>query len=205
MFEREIKLYEPGELMFFILVSAIYYLGVNKYNFFERFDYDINVFVIVLIICLILGLKRYTANGRGISKTYFFLPIHKKTKTWSEIKHMAHVTTHKKDRYGNILCSNLICFIDFSDKICFKMKDKTRKSKYDKKTKSIITKKIRQSLGYGDFMKLVKSREETFETDLVMFSSDSSIGSKVNYNQISYPEKQRKSLSEYYKLMKDKF
>lgn len=80
MFEREIKLYEPGELMFFILVSAIYYLGVNKYNFFERFDYDINVFVIVLIICLILGLKRYTANGRGISKTYFFLPIQKKPK-----------------------------------------------------------------------------------------------------------------------------
>ena len=205
MFEREIKLYEPGELFFFILISTIYYLGVNKYNFFERFDYDINVFVIVLITCLILGLKRYTADGRGISKTYFFLPIHKKTKTWSEIKHMAHVTTHKEDRYGNILCSNLICFIDFSDKICFKMKDKTRKSKYDKKTKSIITKKIRQSLGYGDFMKLVKSREETFETDLVMYSSDASIGSTVNYNQISYPNKQRKSLSEYYKLMKDNF
>ena len=56
-----------------------------------------------------------------------------------------------------------------------------------------------------NFMKLVKSREETFETDLVMYSSDSSIGSKVNYNQISYPNKQRKSLSEYYKLMKDNF
>ena len=42
--------------------------------------------------------------------------------------------------------------------------------------------------------------EETFETDLVMYSSDA-IGSKVNYNQISYPNKQRKSLSEYYKLM----
>ena len=54
-------------------------------------------------------------------------------------------------------------------------------------------------------MKLVKSREETFETDLVVYSSDSSIGSKVNYNQISYPNKQRKSLSEYYKLMKDNF
>ena len=205
MFEREIKLYEPSELMSFLIISAMYFLGAYKYNFFGRFDYDINVFAVISVICLILGLKRYNANGRGISKTYFFLPIHKKTKTWSEIKHMAHVTTHRKDSNGKIHCSNLICFIDFKDKICFKMKDKTRKSTYDKKTKSIITKKIKQSLGYDDFMKLVKSREETFETDLVMKSGKSSIGSKVNYNQISYPNKQRKPLSEYYKLMKDNF
>lgn len=189
MFEREIKLYEPSELMSFLIISAMYFLGAYKYNFFGRFDYDINVFAVISVICLILGLKRYNANGRGISKTYFFLPIHKKTKTWSEIKHMAHVTTHRKDSNGKIHCSNLICFIDFKDKICFKMKDKTRKSTYDKKTKSIITKKIKQSLGYDDFMKLVKSREETFETDLLMKSGKSSIGSKVNYNQISYPNK----------------
>ena len=117
---------------------------------------------------------------------------------------MAHITTHKKDRYGKIICSNLICFIDFKDKICFKMKDKTRKSRYDKKTKSIITKKIKQSLNYGGFMKLVKSREETFETDLVMRSGKSSIGSNVNYNQTTYPHREKKSLSDYYKLMKEK-
>jgi hypothetical protein len=205
MLERNIKLYEPGELLVFLTISGMYYLGVSeKYNFFERFDYDMNVFIIVSVICLMLGLKKYTADGRGISRTYFFLPIHKKTKAWSEIKHMAHITTHKKDRYGNIICSNLICFIDFKDKICFKMKDKTRKSKYDKKTKSIITKKIKQSLNYGGFIKLVKSREETFETDLVVRSGKSSIGSKVNYNQTTYPHREKKSLSDYYKLMKEK-
>ena len=206
MLERNIKLYEPIELIVFLVFSGLYYLGVSeKYNFFERFDYDINVFIVISIICLILGLKKYTADGRGISKTFFFLPIYKKTKTWSEIKHMAHVTAHKKDKYDRIICSNFILFIDFNDRICFKMKDKTRKSKYDKKTKSIVTKKLKQSLNYGGFMKLVKSREETFETDLVMNTVDLAVGYKVNYNQTSYPYKEEKSLSDYYKLMKEKF
>ena len=206
MLERNIKLYEPAELIIFLTFSGMYYLGVSeKYNFFERFDYDINVFIVISIVCLILGLKKYTADGRGISKTFFFLPIYKKTKTWSEIKHMAHVTAHKKDKYDNIICSNFILFIDFNDRICFKMKDKTRKSKYDKKTKSIVTKKLKQSLNYGGFMKLVKSREETFETDLVMNAVDLAVGYKVNYNQTSYPYKEEKSLSDYYKLMKEKF
>lgn len=205
MLERNIKLYEPIELIVFLVFSGLYYLGVSeKYNFFERFDYDINVFIVISIICLILGLKKYTADGRGISKTFFFLPIYKKTKTWSEIKHMAHVTAHKKDKYDRIICSNFILFIDFNDRICFKMKDKTRKSKYDKKTKSIVTKKLKQSLNYGGFMKLVKSREETFETDLVMNAVDLAVGYKVNYNQTSYPNKEKKSLSDYYKLMKEK-
>ena len=206
MLERNIKLYEPIELIVFLVFSGLYYMGVSeKYNFFERFDNDINVFIVISIICLILGLKKYTADGRGISKTFFFLPIYKKTKTWSEIKHMAHVTAHKKDKYDRIICSNFILFIDFNDRICFKMKDKTRKSKYDKKTKSIVTKKLKQSLNYGGFMKLVKSREETFETDLVMNAVDLAGGYKVNYNQTSYPYKEEKSLSDYYKLMKEKF
>ena len=205
MLERNIKLYEPIELIVFLVFSGLYYMGVSeKYNFFERFDYDINVFIVISVICLMLGLKKYTADGRGISKTYFFLPIYKKTKTWSEIKHMAHVSAHKKDRYDRIICSNFILFIDFNDRICFKMKDKTRKSKYDKKTKSIVTKKLKQSLNYGGFMKLVKSREETFETDLVMNAIDLAVGYKVNYNQTSYPNKEKKSLSDYYKLMKEK-
>ena len=205
MLERNIKLYEPIELIVFLVFSGLYYMGVSeKYNFFERFDYDINVFIVISVICIMLGLKKYAADGRGISKTYFFLPIYKKTKTWSEIKHMAHVTAHKKDKYDRIICSNFICFIDFKDRICFKMKDKTRKSKYDKKTKSIVTKKLKQSLNYGGFMKLVKSREETFETDLVMNAIDLAVGYKVNYNQTSYPNKEKKSLSDYYKLMKEK-
>ena len=75
MLERNIKLYEPIELIVFLVFSGLYYMGVSeKYNFFERFDNDINVFIVILIICLILGLKKYTADGRGISKTFFFSP-----------------------------------------------------------------------------------------------------------------------------------
>ena len=72
MLERNIKLYEPIEFIIFLVISGFYFLGVNKYNFFERFDYDINVFIVISIICLILGLKKYTADGRGISKIFFF-------------------------------------------------------------------------------------------------------------------------------------
>ena len=73
MLERNIKLYEPIELIVFLAFSGLYYIGVSeKYNFFERFDYDIKVFIVTSIICLILGLKKYTADGRGISKIFFF-------------------------------------------------------------------------------------------------------------------------------------
>ena len=65
MLERNIKLYEPIEFIVFLVLSGLYYIGLNE-NFFERFDYDINVFIVISIICLILGLKKYTADGRGI-------------------------------------------------------------------------------------------------------------------------------------------
>ena len=51
MLERNIKLYEPIELIVFLVFSGLYYMGVTeKYNFFERFDYDINVFIVISII-----------------------------------------------------------------------------------------------------------------------------------------------------------
>ena len=54
MLERNIKLYEPAELIIFLTFSGMYYLGVSeKYNFFERFDYDINVFIVISVICFV--------------------------------------------------------------------------------------------------------------------------------------------------------
>ena len=181
MFERNIKLFEPVEFVFFLFFFTMYYAGVRYFNLFERFDYDVELFIAISIVCLLLGVKKYTANSRGISRTSFFLPLKKKTITWDEIKHLAHVTSHKKDKYDNVICSNIICFIDFEDKIRYTIKDKTRQSKYDKKTESIIIKKLKPPLDYGYFIQLVKSREETFETDLVMSSSDIRFGAKVNY------------------------
>ena len=194
MFERNIKLFEPVEFVFFLFFFIMYYAGVRYFNLFERFDYDAELFIAISIVCLLLGVKKYTANSRGISRTSLFLPLKKKTITWDEIKHLAHVTSHKKDKYDNVICSNIICFIDFEDKIRYTIKDKTRQSQYDKKTESIIIKKLKPPIDYGYFIKLVKSREETFETDLVMSSSDIRFGAKVNYNQTTYINKKKKSI-----------
>ena len=72
---------------------------------------------------------------------------------------MAHVTSWSQGQYGAISCSNILCFIDFNDKICFKIKDETRKSKYNKKTKSIETKTIKPSLAFSNFINLVKEKK----------------------------------------------
>ena len=53
-------------------------------------------------------------------------------------------------------------------------------------------------------MKIIKSREETFETDLVMNAVDLAVGYKVNYSQTTYSYRKKKSLSDYYKLIKEK-
>ena len=107
----------------------------------------------------------------------------KKTKTWSEIKHMAHVSSWSQGQYGAISCSNILCFIDFNDKICFKIKDETRKSKYNKKTKSIETKTIKPSLDFSNFINLVKRKEDTYETELIMKNINTWLGKKVDYEK----------------------
>ena len=80
MLERNIKLYEPIEFIIFLVISGFYFLGVNKYNFFERFDYDINVFIVISIICLILGLKNIPRMEEAFQKYFFSYLIIKKLK-----------------------------------------------------------------------------------------------------------------------------
>ena len=152
------------------------------------FEYDIYVSIILFLISIVLGYKKITADGRGITKSPYLIPSMKKTKTWSEIKHMAHVSSWSQGQYGAISCSNILCFIDFEDKICFKIKDETRKSKYNKKTKSIETKIIRPSLDFSNFINHVKRKEDTYETELIMKNINTWLGKKVDYEKYKDPK-----------------
>ena len=102
---------------------------------------------------------------------------------------MAHITGWTQTRYGAIGgCKNYLCFIDFDDKICFKIKDETRKSKYNKKTKSIETISIKPSLDFSNFINLVKKKEDTYETELFMKDIKISLGKKVDYEIYKDPK-----------------
>ncbi len=188
MFEKSISQIEG-----FFPLMCLGFCGFYWYQIFlegwERiFEYDIYVTIILFLISIVLGYKKITADGRGITKSPYLIPSLKKTKTWSEIKHMAHVSSWSQGQYGAISCSNILCFIDFEDKICFKIKDETRKSKYNKKTKSIETKIIKPSLDFSNFINHVKRKEDTYETELIMKKTNTWLGKKVDYEKYKDPK-----------------
>ena len=98
MLERNIKLYEPIEFIVFLVLSGLYYIGLNE-NFFERFDYDINVFIVISIICLILGLKNIPRTEEAFQKHFFsYLYIKKpklgvKLNTWPMLQLTRKINT----------------------------------------------------------------------------------------------------------------
>ena len=95
---------------------------------------------------------------------------------------MAHVSYTKKDNYGRMRCFNKIYFVDFNDIVCLIIKDKTKKSSYDYKAKKIIVKdSLTPNHKYAEFIRLVKTREDTFETN-VLLSKQIYIGGKMKYN-----------------------
>ena len=187
MFEKSISQIEGFFPAIWFALSSLYFLLVNDEHI-SRFEYDIYYFILLFIISIVLGYKKIIANGRGITKFPYFIPSMKKTKTWSEIKHMAHVSSWSQGQYGAISCSNILCFIDFKDKICFKIKDETRKSKYNRKTKSIETKIIKPSLDFSNFINHVKRKEDTYETELIMKSINTWLGKKVDYEKYKDPK-----------------
>ena len=188
MFEKsinQIELFFPGLFLFFY---GGYWYMIFETNFERIFEYDIHVSIILFLISVVLGYKKITADGRGITKSPFLIPSMKKTKTWSEIKHMAHVSSWSQGQYGAIKCYNILCFIDFEDKICFKIKDETRKSKYNKKTKSIETKIIKPSLDFSNFIKHVKRKEDTYETELFIKKTSLMLSFKIDYEKYKDPK-----------------
>lgn len=188
MFEKSIDQIEGFFPLTWLGICSGYWYIIFKGDFEGIFPYDIYVTIILFFISIVLGYKKITADGRGITKSPYFIPSMKKTKTWSEIKHMAHVAAWKNGDYGTVDCSNFLCFIDFEDKICFKIKDETRKSKYNKKTKSIETKIIKPSLNFSNFINLVKRNEDTYETELIMKNWNIRLGKKVDYEKSKDPK-----------------
>ena len=188
MFEKSISQIEGFFPLIWLGFCGFYWYQIFLEDWERIFEYDIYVSIILLLISIILGYKKITADGRGITKSPYFIPSMKKTKTWSEIKHMAHVSSWSQGQYGAISCSNILCFIDFEDKICFKIKDETRKSKYNKKTKSIETKIIKPSLDFSNFINHVKRKEDTYETELIMKSTNTWLGKKVDYEKYKDPK-----------------
>ena len=188
MFEKSISQIEGFFPLMWLGFCGFYWYQIFLEDWERIFEYDIYVTIILFLISIVLGYKKITADGRGVTKSPYLIPSLKKTKTWSEIKHMAHVSTWSQGQYGAISCSNILCFIDFEDKICFKIKDETRKSKYNKKTKSIETKIIKPSLDFSNFINHVKRKEDTYETELIMKSTNTWLGKKVDYEKYKDPK-----------------
>ena len=188
MFKKSIDQIEMFFPLTWLGICGGYWYMIFKDDMQRIFEYDIYVSIILFLISIILGYKKITADGRGITKSPYLIPSMKKTKTWSEIKHMAHVSSWSQGQYGAISCSNILCFIDFDDKICFKIKDETRSSKYNKKTKSIETRIIKPSLDFSNFINLVKRNEDTYETELIMKEWNTWVGKKVDYEKYKDPK-----------------
>ena len=188
MFEKSISQIEGFFPLMWLGFCGFYWYQIFLEDWERIFEYDIYMTIILFLISIVLGYKKITADGRGITKSPYLIPSLKKTKTWSEIKHMAHVSSWSQGQYGAISCSNILCFIDFEDKICFKIKDETRKSKYNKKTKSIETKIIKPSLDFSNFINHVKRKEDTYETELIMKSINTWLGKKVDYEKYKDPK-----------------
>ncbi|MBL19534.1 MAG: hypothetical protein CMC82_06890 [Flavobacteriaceae bacterium] len=185
MFEKSISRIESGFILTWFLICGTYWIMIFKEDWERIFEYDIYVSIISFLISIGLGYKKITADARGITKSPYLIPSMKKTKTWSEIKHMAHVSSWSRGKFG-VICYNILCFIDFDDKICFKIEDETRSSKYNKKTQSIETKIIKPSLDFSNFIYHVKRKEDTYETELIM--KNTWLGKKVDYEKYKDPK-----------------
>ena len=188
MFEKSIDQIEGFFPLVWVGICGFYWYAIFKGDLEGIFPYDIYVTIILFFISIVLGYKKISADSRGITKSPYLIPSMKKTKTWSEIKHMAHVSSWSQGQYGHISCYNILCFIDFDDKICFKIKDETRKSKYNKDTKSIETKIIKPSHNFSNFINLVKRNEDTYETELIMKEWNTWLGKKVDYEKYKDPK-----------------
>ena len=187
MRNRSIILFEPLWLLIYSVFPGFYFVlsdpkkSIVLFNKFEN-DYTIfgGLFILVGLLCFI----KYSANNQGISRNIFLFPYKKTTKSWRQIKHMAHVCYSKKDGNGKVRCHNKIYFIDYNDIVCLIIADKTKKSTYDRKSKKIITKDVLTKSGkYTEFLKLVKRREDTFEMDILL-KKPIFIGRKMDYTNV---------------------
>ena len=79
-------------------------------------------FTIPLLFVVINSIVfRVTVNSTGIYKSLLFPNIRYRSGTWSEIKHFIHVTEVSTDDKGKEKMHEAIWFVDFNDKVCFRI------------------------------------------------------------------------------------
>ena len=81
--------------------------------------YEFTIPLLFVVINLIV--YRVTVNSTGIYKSLLFPNIRFRSGTWSEIKHFINVTEISKDETGKEKRHETIWFVDFNDKVCFRI------------------------------------------------------------------------------------
>ena len=84
-----------------------------------RVYYEFTIPLLFVVINSIVF--RLTVNSTGIYKSLLFPKIRYRSGTWSEIKHFINVTELSKDDKGKEKRHETIWFVDFNDKVCFRI------------------------------------------------------------------------------------
>ena len=108
------------------LITIILFL-IGKLHFDQKIDildiignyYEFTIPLIFIVVNSVV--YRVTVNSSGISKSLILPKIVYSKGNWSEIKHFIHVTEKVKDRNGKETSHEVIWFVDFNDKVCFRV------------------------------------------------------------------------------------
>jgi len=130
----------------------------------------------LLFVVINLVVYRVTVNSNGIHKSMLFPKINYRIRAWSEIKHFINVTEIGKDNNGKEKRHEVIWFVDFNDKVCFRI------SKQNPLSEGENMKKI---------MSLVKQREVEYPEKLEF---DSPLWYKLGISKVDYSKKTKSDL-----------
>ena len=136
--------------------------------------YEFTIPLLYVVINLVV--YRVTVNSNGIHKSMLFPKINYRIRAWSEIKHFINVTEIGKDNYGKEKRHEVIWFVDFNDKVCFRI------SKQNPLSEGENMKKI---------MSLVKQREVEYPEKLEF---DSPLWYKLGISKVDYSKKTKSDL-----------
>lgn len=93
MFEKSISQIEGFFPLIWLGFCGFYWYQIFLEDWERIFEYDIYVSIILFLISIILGYKKITADGRGITKSPYFIPSIKKPRLGVKLNtwHMSHL------------------------------------------------------------------------------------------------------------------
>ena len=162
--------------LFLFAIFKLKYEGDIEIEIFEiiKSYYGFTIPLIFVVINLLV--YRVTVNSNGIHKSILFPKIKYRSRTWSEIKHFINVTEIGKDNNGKEKRHEIIWFVDFNDKVCFRI------SKQNPLSQGENMKKI---------MSIVKQREAEYPEKLEF---DSPFWYKLGMWKVDYSKKTKTNL-----------